>query len=229
MPHVTDRQERVTSALSRALARLRTAEVSLSTTDAAAITADAWLEVRAKIGRDLAAYREAVSEIDTLLGTDGSRNRMLRYLKLHVGEVVSKDELSGVAGVLEWARRVRELRQDEGWVIQSDVSDQRLRAGEYRLVSSKPDLDLARGWTLAKSYRGLKTAGGVATPKARVLEFLKAMFPAGADEEQLRHVAGSSEAAATAVNTLARDGWRVVDVDMSVGRRVSLGSLERIH
>jgi len=43
-----------------------------------------------------------------------ARDRLRRYFEQHVGEIVDKDELAQVAGIHEWARRVRELRDDDG-------------------------------------------------------------------------------------------------------------------
>jgi len=55
----------------------------------------------------------------------------------NVGKVLNSDELRNVAGISEWARRVRELRNEEGMniVTHNDRSD--LKPGEYILLDQK--------------------------------------------------------------------------------------------
>src|SRR4051812_39299084 len=49
---------------------------------------------------------------------EGAAPRILAYLKDHVGEVVSGEELRAASGFIgEWARRVRELNVEHGWDI----------------------------------------------------------------------------------------------------------------
>ena len=47
----------------------------------------------------------------------GARARILAYLLDHVGEDVSGDQLAAVSGIQAWARRVRELRVEQGYDI----------------------------------------------------------------------------------------------------------------
>ena len=71
----------------------------------------------------------------------GSKERIRRFLLAHVGEVVTASQLQEAVGpeVTEWARRLRELRETEGWQIRSNVDDSTLKPGEYRLESQPPD------------------------------------------------------------------------------------------
>ena len=71
----------------------------------------------------------------------GSKERIRRFLRERVGEIVTKNQLQEVVGptVTEWARRLRELREDEGWQIRSHVDDSSLKPGEYRLAAPPPD------------------------------------------------------------------------------------------
>lgn len=69
----------------------------------------------------------------------GARHKLRDYFLAHVGEVIDAYTLRRVAGgITEWARRVRELRQQEGMNIQTDKDDSSLKPGQYRLVSAKP-------------------------------------------------------------------------------------------
>jgi hypothetical protein len=71
----------------------------------------------------------------------GSKARIRQFLKTHVGEVLTSIQLRDAAGtsVSEWARRVRELREDEGWKILTHNDRADLKPGEYLLVELPPD------------------------------------------------------------------------------------------
>ena len=69
----------------------------------------------------------------------GARAALRSYFLSHVGEDLSSDELRPVAGnISEWARRVRELRTEEGYQIltHNDRSDR--KPGQYVLVDLIP-------------------------------------------------------------------------------------------
>ena len=52
----------------------------------------------------------------------------------HKGEVLTSAQLQTAIGEdrTEWARRVRELRRDEGWPIETNNDSADLRPGQYR-------------------------------------------------------------------------------------------------
>ena len=220
---------RLQKSIQRAARRLEAIATELNAVDVAELSGDEWLRVRARIGNLTADFNDSVADVDRLLGTTGGQARILRYLQLRLGEIVTKDELSGVAGIYEWARRVRELRMDHGWAIHSAVTRDDLRVGEYVLELDHPDDDLARNWTTARKIRKLRTVGGAMSPRVRVLEYLKAIYPKAADAEQLAYVAGSSAQCTRYLGELADDGWEIVtgfdDGKLSGGYR--LASLER--
>jgi len=70
-------------------------------------------------------------------GAKGARIRLRKFFEANVGKVVTKEQLSKVAKIYEWARRIRELRDDEGMQIQSHHDNPGLKPGEYRLLSLK--------------------------------------------------------------------------------------------
>jgi 5-methylcytosine-specific restriction endonuclease McrA/biotin operon repressor len=72
-------------------------------------------------------------------GAGSARSRVAAYFEANVGAVITRDELDYVAKIKEGSRRVRELRDEEGWPIESHIDDPRLRASQYRLVSSEPN------------------------------------------------------------------------------------------
>lgn len=69
----------------------------------------------------------------------GARDKLRSYFLQNIGRVVSSDELREVAKISEWARRVRELRTDEGFQILTHNDRGDLKPGVYILVSAKPE------------------------------------------------------------------------------------------
>lgn len=215
----------------RAARRLEAIAAELKDVDTSNLSGDEWLLVRAQIGNLTADFNEGVADVDRILGTTGGQSRILRYFQLRLGEVVTKDELSGVAGIYEWARRVRELRMDQGWAIQSAVTRSDLRTGEYVLTKDHPDEALAHSWSVARSMRNLRTVGGVASPRVRLLEYLKVLYPESADSEQLEYVAGTAAQFVRCMDELLDEGWQIVtgsDDGISTEKTYRLASLERI-
>lgn len=75
----------------------------------------------------------------------GARDRIRTYLLDHVGEVIDTDTLRSVAGINEYARRVRELRDEEGYRILSHRDRSDLRPGQYVLENGTPQPVADRG------------------------------------------------------------------------------------
>lgn len=72
--------------------------------------------------------------------TPGAKERLRQFLRQRVGQIVTVRQLQRAAGdVTEWARRVRELRNDEGWQIATHNDDSTLKPGEYRLDKAPPE------------------------------------------------------------------------------------------
>lgn len=70
----------------------------------------------------------------------GSKERIRQFLLANVGRVVTSNEIHDAAGVnvSEWARRVRELREDEGWPILTHNDNAGLKPGQYLLKELPP-------------------------------------------------------------------------------------------
>lgn len=68
------------------------------------------------------------------------KQRLREYLRAHKGEVVTSRDLMEIAAPSsEWARRVRELREDEGWPIATHNDRIDLKPGEYLLTAEPPE------------------------------------------------------------------------------------------
>ncbi|MDR3308314.1 MAG: HNH endonuclease [Coriobacteriales bacterium] len=78
------------------------------------------------------------------MSDEGARGRLRYYFLNHVGEVLGSDELREVAGISEWARRVRELRNEEGYEILTHNDRSDLKPGQYLLIDQKPKPAFAR-------------------------------------------------------------------------------------
>lgn len=74
----------------------------------------------------------------------GSRDRLRKFFLDHVGQILDSKTLSEVAGVSEWARRVRELRNEEGYQILTHNDRSDLKPGQYILETPKPQPAFAR-------------------------------------------------------------------------------------
>ena len=74
----------------------------------------------------------------------GAKAKLRAYLLSNVGKVLRADELRGIADTSEWARRVRELRDEEGFAILTHNDRSDLKPGEYILASLKPRPAFAR-------------------------------------------------------------------------------------
>lgn len=80
----------------------------------------------------------------------GSKKRIREFLLANIGQVVTSIQLRDAAGtgVSEWARRVRELREQEGWSILTHNDSTDLTPGQYLLKEKppeKPDVMFVRG------------------------------------------------------------------------------------
>ena len=74
----------------------------------------------------------------------GARDKLRKYFLDHLGEVLDSDTLREVAGISEWARRVRELRNEEGYQILTHHDRSDLKPGQYILNKSIPQPAFAR-------------------------------------------------------------------------------------
>ena len=76
---------------------------------------------------------------------DGGKNKILSYLQARVGKSVHGEELAEASGIQEWARRVRELRVQDGYEI-TEVG-----SSTYRLETSRPNLQRKSPMSFADS------------------------------------------------------------------------------
>jgi hypothetical protein len=69
----------------------------------------------------------------------GAKALLREHFLSNIGRVMDSEELRGVAGgISEWARRVRELRTEEGYLILTHNDRSTLKPGQYLLETPKP-------------------------------------------------------------------------------------------
>jgi hypothetical protein len=76
----------------------------------------------------------------------GSRQKILDFLMGNIGKIVTSREIQEAAGwAAEWGRRLRELRDEQGYQILSHKDRADLKPGQYILISEKRKPAFARG------------------------------------------------------------------------------------
>lgn len=80
---------------------------------------------------------ERWQRLNAIRRTPGSGfNRLQRLFEAFVGEMIDGETIAYVAKIRSGPRRIRELRDEHGWPINSNVDEEGLKPGEYRLVSA---------------------------------------------------------------------------------------------
>ncbi|MEZ4519652.1 MAG: HNH endonuclease, partial [Chloroflexota bacterium] len=124
-------------------------------------------------------------------------------------------------GIDQWARRVRELRVEQGWSIVNGTTAKemaeedefpipeialQMRPDDYILLSTQQDRDAAHRWNIAKQIRQEK--GSV---RSKILHYLRENVGRPVSGEELRYVAGDVTEWARRVRELrTEDGWPIV-------------------
>lgn len=90
----------------------------------------------------------------------GSKQKILDYFLANIGEVLeSKDIQAASGGAVEWARRVRELRNEQGYQILTHKDRSDLKPGQYLLESKKRLPAFARNISKETKARVLERNG----------------------------------------------------------------------
>jgi 5-methylcytosine-specific restriction endonuclease McrA len=153
------------------------------------------------------------------VGAKSARDRILTYFREYPMTIINGDEIMIVAGISEWARRVRELRVQFGWnlvsgeTIKEMCSEGELRLegvriedlapDDYLLISADQDRDAAHRWNLANAIRKRKSS-----VRDRILAFLRENVGKPVTGEELRYVANNRTEWARRVRELRTEhGW----------------------
>jgi hypothetical protein len=107
--------------------------------DAAGVKPEEYVLLSTDQDRDI-AHRWAIAN-DIRREAISTKERILKFLRANVGRNVSGEEIRYVAkNSTEWARRLRELRTEEGWpVVTRFTGDPEMPAGFYRLERDRQE------------------------------------------------------------------------------------------
>jgi hypothetical protein len=75
----------------------------------------------------------------------GARDRIRQFFEANVGVVLTTQQIREIAGISEYGRRIRELRDQEGLQIKSHVDRSDLKPGEYILVAIERKPFISKG------------------------------------------------------------------------------------
>ncbi len=136
------------------------------------------------------SFKELGKRSDPEAAKVGARDRLRLYLKRHVGVAIHASELEVVSGISEYARRVRELRVEEGFKILTGLSNDPkmgvdLGPNQYLLMTEEPDHLAARRWKLANRIRRDSAMGS----QDRLLAYFKESIGEVITTEELAYVA----------------------------------------
>lgn len=163
---------------------------------------------------------------------EGARDRILAYFLKYPRTVIDGDELMVISGIGEWGRRVRELRVEFGWAINSGATYKEmaadlkkdgekeslaalktdlgvdpfsLRPEQYVLTSTDQDRDAAFRWNVLNSIR--KSGDSV---RDKILSYLKENVGKPVLGEELRYLSPSKTEWARRVRELRTEqGWSI--------------------
>jgi hypothetical protein len=148
-----------------------------------------------------------------------ARDRILFYFRKYPRVIIGGEEIMVVAGISEWARRLRELRVQFGWSIISgttakemakeedfgiDVS--KMKTDDYVLLDATEDRDAAFRWNTANEIRRMKIS-----IRDRILLYFQRNIGKPINGEELRYVADNSTEWARRVRELRTEfGWQIM-------------------
>lgn len=168
------------------------------------------------------ALRDLGSSLIPKSDAASARDRIIFYFSKYPRTVIKGDELMVVSGIGEWARRVRELRVEQGWSIVTGVTAaemvsagdldlklmgvESLMVDDYVLLDEYQDREAAFRWNNANTIRKMQLS-----VKEKLLNFLHANVGRLVTGEELRYVAGNSTEWARRVRELrTEEGWSIV-------------------
>jgi hypothetical protein len=155
---------------------------------------------------------------------NSARDRILAYLLKYPRAIIHGDELMVVAGISEYARRIRELRVQFGWAVLSGttlremIEQEELSLGEiqgtslgclktdvYVLMTTEQDREAALRWNEANVLRRSKIS-----TKDKILAYLRKNVGRPVTGEELRYLANDSKEWARRTRELrTEDGWPI--------------------
>lgn len=143
-------------AYTEVLKNAQTMVEELENIDPESVTRENWEE-------QFAGYMEALDRLEerekemyaAIFDETSGKGRIREYLKDKIGEPVKSDRLARISGISEYARRVRELRNEEGFVLDSTRTRKELGQNDYFMVEVQ-DVDVKSRITAQTRYEQLE-------------------------------------------------------------------------
>ncbi len=192
-----------------------------------------WREKVVMLTEVMGSLRKLGTNSDPRTAAISGRERIRLYLTEHVGVVIESRELEVVSGILDYPRRVRELRVQDGYKVLTGYSNDPdagldLSPSQYLLQDAEPDLTAARRWSIANRIRREHRGGS----QGRILRFLQESVGQVVTSEELRYVAKASQFGRRTRELRTEEGYAIATKftgrpDLAMGEYV-LESAERI-
>lgn len=180
--------------------------------------------LRSKVLALIPAYhllRDLGSSLVLRSNAASARDRVLLYFRKYPRTIIQGEELMVIAGIGEWARRVRELRVQFGWAIVNGVTAKemaeegdfpldtvdvgKMGPDDYILLSDSEDRDAAHRWNLANEIR--KKNLGV---RDKIIEYMRRNVGKQITGEELRYLAKDAKEWARRVREIRTEfGWPI--------------------
>lgn len=184
-------------------------------------------DLRSKVIALVPAYRVLRDLGSSLIPAEeakSARDRILAYFRHYPGVVISGEELSVVAGISDWPRRVRELRVEFGWPIASGATIneilkeaneagqieeilalERMPPHDYILLEDRQDRDAAYRWKLANDIRKQRISA-----RDKILLFLRENVGVSVSGEEISYVAKITDWPRRVRELRTEYGWPIV-------------------
>lgn len=193
-------------------------------------------DLRAKVRALVPAFhqlRDLGCSLIPMGESSSARDRILAYLERYPRMLVDGDELMVVSGIGEWARRVRELRVQFGWMIYSGVTfrdiaeaaveahdtdetaaieaalgvhPSKIKPDQYVLMREEQDREAAYRWNVLNEIR--RKAASVTD---KIIEYFRRNVGAQITGEELKYLAKDKKEWARRVRELRTEqGWPIV-------------------
>ena len=129
---------------------------ALRAVDPESVTRDNWES-------ELAEYMDALDRLEAcetelyaaIFDETSGKGRIREHLRDKVGEPTKSERLARISGISEYARRVRELRNEEGFVIDSTRTRTELGQNDYFMVEIQ-DVDIKSRLTAQARFEQLE-------------------------------------------------------------------------
>jgi hypothetical protein len=192
-------------------------------------------DLRAKVIALVPAFhklRDLGSSLIPKSDASNTFNRITAYLLRYHGQVIAGDELMVVAGISEWARRVRQLRVEFGWAICTGVTFQHMaedaedagdeaglrnlrellgmdpaaiRPDQYVLIRPEQDRLASHRWNVVNQVRRRKTS-----VSEKIIEYFRLNVGELITSEELKYLAKDKKEWARRVRELRTEhGWPI--------------------